>query len=71
MCSRNSKNQSNHATFLVVFIHFERDEKKEAKRRRLNNASLWTVSEPESAFKKLEPGISGLGYMKVNEVRTY
>ena len=40
MCSRNSENRSDHATFHVVFIHFERDEKKEAKRRRLNNASL-------------------------------
>ena len=42
MCSRNSENRSDHATFHVVFIHFERDEKKEAKRRRLKNASLQT-----------------------------
>ena len=43
MCTRKLKNRSDHATFHVVFIHFERDEKKEAKRRRLNNASLTTT----------------------------
>ena len=40
MCTRKSKNRSDHATFHVVFIHFEPDEKKEAKRRRLKNPSL-------------------------------
>ena len=35
MCTRKLKNRSDHATFHVVFIHFEPDEKKEAKRRRL------------------------------------
>ena len=32
------------ATFLVVFIHFEREEKKEAKRRRLNNPTVQLFS---------------------------
>ena len=41
MCTRKSKNRSDHATFHDVFIHFEPDEKKEAKRRRLKNPSLF------------------------------
>ena len=40
MCTRKSKNRSDHATFHDVFIHFEPDEKKEAKRRRLKNPTL-------------------------------
>ena len=40
MCTRKLKNRSDHATFHDVFIHFEPDEKKEAKRRRLKNPSL-------------------------------
>ena len=41
MCTRKLKNRSDHATFHVVFIHFEPDEKKEAKRRRLKNTCVF------------------------------
>ena len=37
------KNRSDHATFHVVFIHFEPDEKKEAKRRRLKNTCVSSI----------------------------
>ena len=43
MCTRKLKNRSDHATFHVVFIHFEPDEKKEAKRRRLKNTCVISI----------------------------
>ena len=50
MLTWNSKNRSDHATFLV---HFERDEKKEAKRRRLKNPSLVLPLDKKALIAKI------------------
>ena len=66
MCTRKLKNRSDHATFHVVFIHFEPDEKKEVKRRRLKNTCvLLSVSPREENIPFLPFLVMGAKVMSV------